>query len=146
MKLATLLATLVALTPVLGHAEEPAGSLREEVMATERAFAKTMADRDHAAFASFLAPDAVFLSPGKAFRGREEIAEGWKKLYEGPEAPFSWDPEQVEVNLSGTLAVSTGPVMDPSGKRSGTFVSTWRREADGIWKIVLDSGCGCAAP
>jgi hypothetical protein len=42
---------------------------------------------------------------------------------------------------SGTLALSTGPVYAPDGQRSGTFNSTWRREKDGRWKIVLDNGC-----
>ena len=33
---------------------------RRQVMAAERAFAKTMADRDHRAFATFVAEDTVF--------------------------------------------------------------------------------------
>jgi hypothetical protein len=42
---------------------------------------------------------------------------------------------------SGTLALSSGPVLDPEGARIGTFHSTWRREGDGTWKILLDIGC-----
>jgi ketosteroid isomerase-like protein len=143
----TLTLSLVLLAASLSaQGEKPAVDPREEVFAAERAFARTMADRDHAAFVSFLSPDTIFLSPAAVYRGREEVAEAWRRLYEGPEAPFSWAPERVEVIDSGSLAVSTGPVMDPSGKRTGTYVSTWRRGDDGSWKIVLDTGCGCGEP
>ena len=124
---------------VLAHAETIA-ELKEQVRKTEIAFAKTMADRDAAAFASFLAKDAVFISNGHASRGPQQVADAWKRLFEGPQAPFSWEPEFVEVLDSGTLALSTGPVRDPSGKRVGTFNSIWRREGK-RWKIVLDNGC-----
>lgn len=143
----TLAPSLVLLAAVLSaQGEKPAAGPREEVFAAERAFARTMADRDHAAFVSFVATDAIFLGPAAAYRGREEIAEGWRRFYEGSEAPFSWAPERVEVIDSGSLAISTGPVMDPSGNRTGTFVSTWRRGTDGAWKIVLDTGCSCGRP
>ena len=122
--------------------EPPPSNLRQEVVATERAFAKTMADRDHAAFVSFLAKETVFFSGGgKVLRGADEVAAAWKRFYEGPAAPFSWEPEQVEVLDSGTLALSSGPVKDPSGKVGGTFTSIWRREGPGTWKIVFDKGC-----
>jgi ketosteroid isomerase-like protein len=52
----------------------------------------------------------------------------------------------VEVLTSGTLAESSGPVHDAQGKLIAHFRSTWRREADGNWKIVLDNGyeaCDC---
>jgi uncharacterized protein (TIGR02246 family) len=121
-------------------------ALAAKVRAREAAFAKTMADRDHAAFATFVAEDAVFLGRG-VLRGRAAVAEGWKPLYEGKKAPFSWQPERVEVIASGTLAVSTGPVFDPEGKRTGTFNSTWRLDEDGEWRVVLDHGCPpCAGP
>jgi hypothetical protein len=47
----------------------------------------------------------------------------------------------VEVLDSGTLAMTSGPVFDPAGKRTGTFNSVWRLEPSGEWKIVLDKGC-----
>jgi uncharacterized protein (TIGR02246 family) len=121
-------------------------TLAEKVRAREQAFARTMADRDHAAFAAFVSEDAVFVGRS-VLRGRKAVAEGWRPLYEGEKAPFSWQPETVEVIDSGTLALSRGPVFDPQGKRTGTFTSTWRLEKDGEWRVVLDSGCPpCACP
>lgn len=126
-----------------GPAADPAAAA-ETVRATETAFAKTMADRDHAAFVTFLSDEAVFLSDRRALRGRDAVATAWKPLFDGPDAPFSWSPERVEVLDSGRLALSTGPVLDPGGKRIGTYVSTWRLDPDGRWRIVFDGGCpGC---
>jgi ketosteroid isomerase-like protein len=123
---------------------ETNAELKEQVRQTEIAFAKTMADRDAAAFTSFLAAETIFMSGGRATRGAKQVAERWKAFFEGAHAPFSWAPEFVEVLDSGRLAMSSGPVRDTSGKRTGTFNSVWRREADGKWKIVLDNGCpGC---
>ena len=124
----------------IAHAQTNA-ELKEQVRRTEIAFAKTLADRNPTAFASFLAPDTIFMSVAKISRGPAEVAARWKAYFEGAQAPFSWAPEQVEVIDSGTLAMSSGPVLDPSGKRIGTFNSVWRREANGQWKIVLDNGC-----
>jgi ketosteroid isomerase-like protein len=104
-----------------------------------------MADRDHTAFVSFLAPDAIFFAPGGlALRGAAHVAKGWKPFFEKERPPFSWEPEQVEVLASGLLAIPSGPVRDPAGKRVATFNSVWRREAGGRWLVVLDKGCeGC---
>jgi ketosteroid isomerase-like protein len=126
---------------VVSAAAQTNAELKEQVRQTEIAFAGTMADRDHAAFVSFLSGETVFMSGGRATRGSKQVAERWKAFFDGAQAPFSWAPETVEVLDSGTLAMSSGPVRDPSGKRTGTFNSVWRREADGKWKIVLDIGC-----
>ena len=84
----------------------------------------------------------------RALRGAAAVAVGWKRLFESEAAPFSWAPETVVVLESGSLALSTGPIRDASGKRIGTYNSVWRREENGQWKIVLDNGCPaceCAA-
>ena len=131
--------------PLVAGAEsnaEPQAEVRER----ERAFAKTMADRDHAAFVSFLAEETVFFEKAP-LRGKKAVADSWKAFYEGAKAPFSWEPDAVEVLDSGRLALSSGPVHDPDGKRVGTFNSVWRREADGQWRIVFDKGCPpCSCP
>jgi uncharacterized protein (TIGR02246 family) len=143
---AGLIGAVLACGALSAAAADPVEALAARVRAREVAFAKTMADRDHAAFATFVADDAVFLGRG-VLRGRAAVAEGWKPLFEGTRAPFSWQPERVEVTASGTLAVSTGPVFDPEGKRTGTFNSTWRLDPDGEWRIVLDHGCPpCSCP
>jgi len=127
----------------------PNAELARQVADTERAFAKSMADRDLAAFASFIATDAVFFTGPTPLRGKDAVVERWKRFYEKPQAPFSWAPDKVEVLDSGTLALSSGPVYDPAGKNFATFTSIWRLEAPGVWRIVFDKGnenCDCKAP
>ena len=143
---AWLIVALVSCGVASATAADSLEALAAKVRARETAFAKSMADRDHAAFASFVAEEALFVGR-ELLRGRKAVAEGWKPFFEGPKAPFSWQPDRVEVVQSGTLAFSTGPVFDPEGKRTGTYNSTWRLEPDGEWRIVLDNGCPpCSCP
>jgi ketosteroid isomerase-like protein len=137
-KTLSLMTSLILVASVSGAATN--AELKEEVRQTETAFAKTMADRDHAAFASFLAADTVFFGRG-VLRGKAAVADAWKGSYQGQAAPFSWAPENVEVLDSGELGFSSGPVFDPAGKRVGTFNSVWRKEKDGKWRIIFDNGC-----
>lgn len=139
--LALFAAALLVASPALLPAQgSDTASLRQQVMAAERAFAKTMADRDHAAFAVLLSDEAIFFNGEEPIRGKAAVAAAWKPFYDGPDAPFSWDPDRVEVIDSGTLALSTGPVRDPSGTIVGRFNSIWRREPSGEWRVVFDKG------
>lgn len=123
--------------------------LRQAVADTERAFAKTMADRDLAAFTRFLAANTVFQGGKGPLRGREAVVAAWARFFEGPQPPFSWEPDNVVVMTDGSLGLSSGPVRDPSGKLVARFNSVWRQESPGVWRIVLDMGndaCDCPKP
>jgi ketosteroid isomerase-like protein len=154
MRSFTAIALLIAMVILSACSAMPSLSsnpadLQRQVADTERAFAKSMADRDHAAFSTFLSDEAVFMSGPQPLRGKARVASAWKRFYEGSAAPFSWQPEQVEVLPSGTLAISSGPVRDPQGKLIATFTSIWRLEAPGVWRIVFDKGndvCDCPKP
>jgi ketosteroid isomerase-like protein len=145
MRFAKLFSVLViAATTLAGtvHAEsaESIEELSRQVRDSENAFAATMAQRDLKAFESFIAEDAVFFGKA-AMRGKDAVVAGWKGLYQGEKAPFSWQSETVEVLATGTLAHSSGPVLDAHGHRVATFNSIWRREPDGKWRVVFDKGC-----
>ena len=111
-----------------------------EVEAREIAFAKTMADRDLDAFLTFVSPEAIFFNGNEPQRGRDAVARGWARFFEGPDAPFSWHPDVVQVLESGRLALSSGPVLGASGEETGRFNSIWRKDADGQWRVVFDKG------
>ena len=117
----------------------------KQVIATEQAFAKTMATRDFKTFVTFLAPDAVFFSGSAVRHGSAEVAAQWQPYFDGPNAPFSWAPDHVEVLASGKLALSTGPVYQ-AGKIVGRFNSIWRLELDNNWRIVFDKGEAVCSP
>jgi ketosteroid isomerase-like protein len=131
-------------------AAQPADAQRsavaQQVFAAESSFAATMANRDSVGFATFVAADAVFFGGRKTTHGRAEVVADWRGFFIGPSAPFSWRPQTIEVLESGTLAHSSGPVFDATGKQVSTFNSVWRKDPDGKWRVVFDKGCSCLAP
>lgn len=118
---------------------------RDQVIASERAFAKTMADRDFKAFTSFISGEAIFFSGSAVEHGSGAIAAAWRPYFNGPTAPFSWVPDNVQVLPSGKLALSTGPVYI-QGKEVGRFNSIWRLESSNTWRIVFDKGEAVCGP
>jgi ketosteroid isomerase-like protein len=118
-----------------------AQSPNEELGGIESAFAATMEKRDLDAFSSFLDDEVVFFTGSVELRGKEAVVKAWAPFFDGEQAPFSWQPEAVSVLDSGSLGLTSGPVLDPEGNRIGTFNSIWRLNAEGVWKIVFDRGC-----
>jgi ketosteroid isomerase-like protein len=122
-------------------AQRGGASASDQVRAAETAFAKSMADRNPAAFAALIADEAVFFGGKGVNRGKPAVVADWTRFFNDAAAPFSWSPAEVEVLASGNLGFTSGPVLDPKGNRIGTFNSVWQRQSDGTWKIVFDKGC-----
>jgi ketosteroid isomerase-like protein len=150
MNMRRMLLMAAATVPAAGCASRALPASREallaEVRAAETGFADTMARRDAAAFAGYVAADAVFINGGSPLRGRAAVVAFWSRYFAGPTAPFSWKPEIVEVAGDGALGYSEGPVALPSGAVFARFYSTWRREADGRWRVVFDNGYDVCRP
>jgi ketosteroid isomerase-like protein len=143
MKRLILTLYLLSLAPVSLLAQDAVPNpdpSRQIVEAIERSFARTMAERNFEEFSRFIAEEAVFFSGSGPLRGKPEVLAAWQPYFEGPDAPFAWEPERVEVLGSDDLAFSSGPVYGPDGQRVATFNSVWRRDESGDWKIVFDKG------
>lgn len=120
------------------------------VWAREAGFARSVADHDADAFASYLHPDAVFIGgDGSGTRGAEAIETEWAGIIAGKSIVLRWYPDSVDVGANGRVALSRGPywMEDPAAPlekryRQGRFVSTWLRGDDGEWQVVFDGGGG----
>lgn len=135
---ATVMLAIVLVPHVSAQAD--LASLRLQVDSAERAFAKSMADRDFAAFGLHVSAQAVFYGGATPLIGKAAVVAAWKAYFEASQAPFSWSPDRVDVLGDGTLAHSSGLVRDPAGRPIGRFNSVWRQEAPGVWRVVFDKG------
>ena len=99
-----------------------------------------------AAFLAFLADDSIVFQPGPV-NGKE----AWKKK---PEKGISltWKPLFGAIARSADLAYTTGPAEWRHNKEDakpfgyGQFVSIWKKQKDGGWKVALDVGSEVPGP
>lgn len=118
---------------------------REKALASlieaERAFSRLAEAKGiREAFLTCLAPDAVVFRPGPV-DGRPV----YEKMDPANPTVLTWEPEVAEVAASGELGYTSGPYQvrprrgaEPTG--FGHYVSVWRKQPDGAWKVRLDIG------
>lgn len=106
----------------------------------ERAFARAVADKGvRDGFLAWLAPRSVVFRPGPV-DGRKT----YEAAKSGP-AVLAWEPAYAAVSRDGDLGWTTGPWSWRSRKDAepvawGEYLSVWKRQEDGQYKVVLDGG------
>lgn len=119
--------------------DEPALSLA----AAETAFAAHSVREDmRAAFLAHFAPDGVTVRNGWI------VSNDYLRERPAPPIVLDWRPAYTEVAASGELGLSTGPVKITSKAKPDAppsyaqYVSVWRREDAGPWRVEVDLGIG----
>lgn len=140
-----LLATLSAVT--LAQAAPDKVKLKAELAAMEDAFCAMAKTKGiNAAFAHFAAPDVAFIDTDpRKFRGPDAV-----QARMGPDQPgvsLTWSAFFTDVSDDGTLGYNYGRFESrrtgQDGReiaRGGWFLSIWKRQPDGSWKYVMDTG------
>jgi ketosteroid isomerase-like protein len=115
--------------------------------AAEAGFAAHSIREDmRAAFIANFADDGVLVRNGW-INAREYLSP-----LPAPPIVLDWRPAYTEVAASGELGLSTGPWKltsraDPNAPAAyGQFVSVWKREPGGPWRVLVDLGISHARP
>lgn len=125
------------------RADDVKAVLELERQAREAAEAKDL-DR----YVSFYAEDAALFWPGAPMvTGRAAIREFMRGFLSMPAFSLVFETAKVEVSGAGDFAYSYGTnrvtLVDPAGNRMrdrGKYVTVYRKQPDGAWKVIADIG------
>jgi ketosteroid isomerase-like protein len=116
-----------------------------ELVQTERAFARTSVEKGvRESFMQYFAEDGINFQPYPT-RTRQALLKQPAQTGK-PSTILNWEPIYADVSRSGDLGYTTGPYTlsensaNPKAPQHGVFFSIWKKQLDGTWKVMLDSG------
>jgi uncharacterized protein (TIGR02246 family) len=113
----------------------------------DAAWSKEAAAKDVDRWASYFAEDVAVLVPNEAImHGREAVKPMLKQMVADPNFAISWQPTQAEASKGGDFVYTVGTysmtMSDPKDKKpvtdKGKYLTIFRKQADGSWKVVAD--------
>jgi len=97
----------------------------------------------NAAFLNNFADESVIFTDKWLTNAREF----WKNLKDAP-VVLKWEPEFMDISASRDFGISTGPWErqefrpNTAPLSTGYFLTVWKKQSDGNWKVMLDAGSG----
>lgn len=136
-------------TPSAGSTSSPAQA-REELMEADRAFARDTAKKGSEAWVAWFAQDGMIVpAEGPLTPGREAVRQRVASFLDDPDLVFTWEPELADVAAAGDMGWTVGHYraeLKRAGEeprvQTGRYLTVWRRQADGNWKVVVDADVG----
>jgi ketosteroid isomerase-like protein len=131
-------------------AQETISSDLQALVDSERAFARTATVKGlRDSFLDYFADDAIAFAP--------EATSAKARLRGQKAEPFSvleivWEPRTGDVARSNDLGWLTGPstivnhAAPQPAPRHGNYLSVWRRQPDGSWRVFIDVGVRLPEP
>ena len=124
-------------------AQAVAGPHEDALIAADKAFSEMARTKGPAAaYAAFAAPDIRMFDDGEGIvAGIGNIQKVLEMEYaEG--GTVSWTPAEAVASTDGTMGYTIGDwryVTAESPEETGYYLTIWRKQADGSWKIAVDA-------
>ena len=123
-------------------------NLKEQLMQADRDFDKLTAAKGVEGWvASFAEDGRMFGQDGNPVVGRPKIREMMAPTFSNPKNTLRWQPDYADAAASGDLGYTSGTsqrrVVADDGtvtERDGRYVTIWRKQKDGTWKVAADIG------
>jgi len=115
------------------------------IRAMDAEFMNHVAAKDAASVAELYADDARILMPGQpVISGKPEILAFYKAALAGPVQAIRLDTTHIEVSndLAYAFGLNTVTLNVPGGtprEEKGKYVTVYRRQSTGDWKVIGDS-------
>jgi len=122
-------------------------SIERALKLQEEQWQRDYASKDAAALGSHYAPDAALASPGAPIATTEADRTGaLAGMAKDPNLKMEFASDRVDVASSGDLAytrghftmTSTDPASNQPRVDKGSYLTVWKKQADGSWKAVED--------
>jgi uncharacterized protein (TIGR02246 family) len=121
----------------------------------ESSWVKEAAAKDLEKSVGHYADDAVLMTPGApAAKGKDAIHAAWKGMLDDPNMKLNFSSDRVEMSAGGDLATTRGSytmtMTNPKTKKpvedKGSYLTVYKKQADGGWKAIEDINTSEVAP
>ena len=132
---------------LLSAALLPAADVAQRLMDADRAFDAATAQNGLDGWMSFFAEDARLNHRSGEIAGKADLRKFYAGMFALKQFSLRWQPLHAEASKDGTLGYTYGASQmsyaDEEGKpvkREGRYLTVWRRQRDGSWKVSTDLG------
>ncbi|MGA8268682.1 MAG: SgcJ/EcaC family oxidoreductase [Candidatus Acidiferrales bacterium] len=124
------------------------GTIESNIRSLDKDWAAAAAAKDLDKSTAFYADDAQMISAvAPAAVGKDAVRKTWAGLMSAPGfVSLTFEPTAVHVAAAGDMASELGTyeidMKDKKGKptaEKGAYVVVWKKQADGSWKVEVDS-------
>jgi ketosteroid isomerase-like protein len=124
------------------------------LMQLDRDFDKATAEKGVNGWVAYFAPNGSMLGDtSKPTTGLAEIRAQMDPVFKDSTLTLRWHPTKGEMMIPGVIGYTVGRWervwKNKEGKwikSIGSYSTTWKKQPDGSWKIVLDSGVSDGPP
>jgi len=114
----------------------------------DRDFDKATAEKGVDGWVAYFAPNGSMLGDtSKPITGADEIRKAMEPAFNDSSFSLRWHPTKAEMMIPGVIGYTVGRWerlrKNKEGtlmKSTGTYSTTWMKQPDDSWKIVLDTG------